>query len=70
MAAAPRNIRDQVQQVAEYFAETLPVSEMNSLPHVPQWLSIDAQRWIKSHHTAFTDLVLAAHREFVSQSTG
>lgn len=70
MVMAPRNIRDQVQQVAEYFAETLPICEIDSLPHVPQWLSGDARRWIKSNHQSFSELVLAAHREFVSQGTG
>lgn len=70
MELAPRDIRDQVQEVAEYFAETLPVCEMDSLPHVPQWLSVDAQRWITAHHADFSELVLAAHREFISHSTG
>ena len=70
MEHAPQDIREQVQEVAEYFAETLPDCETGALPHIPQWLSIDAQRWIQSNYTSFSELVLAAHREFVSQSIG
>jgi len=70
MKRAPQNIRDQIQQVAEYFAETLPDCETNQLPHVPQWLSLDAQRWITGNHDSFSQIVLAAHREFVSHSIG
>jgi len=66
----PGDIRQQVLEVADYFAETLPICEIDSLPNIPQWLSIDAQRWIKSNHSSFSELVLAAHREYVSQGTG
>ncbi len=67
MELMPRNIQDQVQQVAEYFAEMLPDCDTDHMPHVPQWLSLDAQRWIKRNHASFSQIVLAAHREFVSQ---
>ncbi len=68
MTQAPADIRDQVQQVAEYFAETLSDCRPGDLPNVPEWLSADAQRWIVSNHADFSSLVLSKHREFAAQA--
>ncbi len=67
MTQAPAEIRDQVQQVAEFFAETLTDCQPGEMPDVPNWLSPEAQRWIISNHADFSYLVLSKHREFAAQ---
>ena len=58
----PQEIEHQVRQVASYYADKLPQSGQDELPEVPEWLSTEAQSWIRSHYFEFSDLVVAARK--------
>ena len=60
----PQEIEHQVRQVASYYADKLPQSGQDELPAVPEWLSAEAQSWIRSHYLEFSDLVVAARKTY------
>jgi hypothetical protein len=63
----PSDIENQVRKVAAYYALNLPRTSQNETPDTPEWLTEEAQLWIRRHHFEFSDLVVAARQETVNQ---
>ena len=65
----PRNIEDQVRKVAVYFARELPRASHDSVPDTPEWLTAEAESWIRGHYFEFSDLVISAREDVTRQRT-
>jgi len=53
-------VREEVKKVAAYYAQALPGMAPDETPDTPDWLSSEAQTWIRRNYFEFSDLVLAA----------
>ena len=51
---------EEVRKVAVYYAHALPEMASDETPDTPDWLSPEAQSWIRKNYFEFSDLVLAA----------
>ena len=56
-------IKEEVIKVAAYYAQALPGMAPEETPDTPDWLSPEAQTWIRQNYFEFSDLVLAARND-------
>jgi hypothetical protein len=67
----PTDIRIQIADASEFFAIVLKNREAGDAEEIPDWLSMNAQRWIANNGGAFSKMVLQAYQRLsgIAQAT-
>jgi hypothetical protein len=58
----PTEIRIQIADASEFFAIVLKNREAGEAEEIPDWLSMNAQRWIANNGDTFSKMVLQAYQ--------